>query len=125
MLKAYTLHRPEEGYCQAQAPIAAVLLMHMPAEVPRNFPYIEDIQYIDGDSLSVQNLKWGIHLKEPYFTVLFCPISLHDDPVDIFQVCYFSFRNLYFVFLYFSRMHFGFLCRFVRSTSQDTTAQGW
>lgn len=34
VLKAYTLYRPEEGYCQAQAPIAAVLLMHMPAEVP-------------------------------------------------------------------------------------------
>lgn len=33
VLKAYTLYRPEEGYCQAQAPIAAVLLMHMPAEV--------------------------------------------------------------------------------------------
>ncbi|XP_038869319.1 TBC1 domain family member 10A-like [Salvelinus namaycush] len=32
ILKAYTLYRPEEGYCQAQAPIAAVLLMHMPAE---------------------------------------------------------------------------------------------
>uniref|UniRef100_A0A8C8RE29 Rab-GAP TBC domain-containing protein n=1 Tax=Pelusios castaneus TaxID=367368 RepID=A0A8C8RE29_9SAUR len=32
VLKAYTLYRPEEGYCQAQAPIAAVLLMHMPAE---------------------------------------------------------------------------------------------
>ncbi|XP_077594148.1 TBC1 domain family member 10A-like [Stigmatopora nigra] len=32
VLKAYTLHRPEEGYCQAQAPIAALLLMHMPAE---------------------------------------------------------------------------------------------
>ncbi|XP_029024827.1 TBC1 domain family member 10A-like [Betta splendens] len=32
ILKAYTLHRPEEGYCQAQAPIAALLLMHMPAE---------------------------------------------------------------------------------------------
>lgn len=32
VLKAYTIHRPEEGYCQAQAPIAAVLLMHMPAE---------------------------------------------------------------------------------------------
>ncbi|KAJ3605697.1 hypothetical protein NHX12_027741 [Muraenolepis orangiensis] len=32
VLKAYTLHHPEEGYCQAQAPIAAVLLMHMPAE---------------------------------------------------------------------------------------------
>ena len=33
VLKAYTLHRPDEVYCQAQAPIAAVLLMHMPAEV--------------------------------------------------------------------------------------------
>lgn len=32
VLKNYTLHRPEEGYCQAQAPLAAVLLMHMPAE---------------------------------------------------------------------------------------------
>lgn len=32
VLKAYTLHRPEEGYCQAQAPIAALFLMHMPAE---------------------------------------------------------------------------------------------
>ncbi|XP_068096587.1 TBC1 domain family member 10A [Hyperolius riggenbachi] len=32
VLKAYTLYRPDEGYCQAQAPVAAVLLMHMPAE---------------------------------------------------------------------------------------------
>lgn len=38
VLKAYTLYRPEEGYCQAQAPIAAVLLMHMPAEVLYTFP---------------------------------------------------------------------------------------
>lgn len=38
VLKAYTLHRPEEGYCQAQAPIAAVLLMHMPAEVSPRIP---------------------------------------------------------------------------------------
>lgn len=37
VLKAYTLYRPEEGYCQAQAPIAAVLLMHMPAEVLNAF----------------------------------------------------------------------------------------
>ncbi|KAJ8312852.1 hypothetical protein KUTeg_010225 [Tegillarca granosa] len=29
---AYTIHNPHEGYCQAQGPIAAVLLMHMPAE---------------------------------------------------------------------------------------------
>ncbi|XP_069634095.1 TBC1 domain family member 10B-like, partial [Haliaeetus albicilla] len=32
ILKAYTVYRPQEGYCQAQAPVAAVLLMHMPAE---------------------------------------------------------------------------------------------
>ncbi|XP_060679523.1 TBC1 domain family member 10B-like [Hemiscyllium ocellatum] len=32
ILKAYTVYRPEEGYCQAQGPIAALLLMHMPAE---------------------------------------------------------------------------------------------
>lgn len=39
VLKAYTLYRPEEGYCQAQAPIAAVLLMHMPAEVGATHPW--------------------------------------------------------------------------------------
>ncbi|XP_038261761.1 carabin isoform X2 [Dermochelys coriacea] len=32
LLKAYTVYRPREGYCQAQGPVAAVLLMHMPAE---------------------------------------------------------------------------------------------
>ena len=32
VLKAYTIHNPIDGYCQAQAPIAAILLMHMPAE---------------------------------------------------------------------------------------------
>ncbi|XP_059500032.1 TBC1 domain family member 10A-like [Stegostoma tigrinum] len=32
ILKAYSVYKPEEGYCQAQGPIAAVLLMHMPAE---------------------------------------------------------------------------------------------
>ena len=32
ILKAYTIHNPAEGYCQAQAPVAAILLMHMPAE---------------------------------------------------------------------------------------------
>uniref|UniRef100_UPI00398E5E9D TBC1 domain family member 10A-like n=1 Tax=Pristiophorus japonicus TaxID=55135 RepID=UPI00398E5E9D len=32
ILKAYTVYKPEEGYCQAQGPLAAVLLMQMPAE---------------------------------------------------------------------------------------------
>jgi hypothetical protein len=30
VLKAYALTHPAEGYCQAQAPVAATLLMHMP-----------------------------------------------------------------------------------------------
>lgn len=33
VLKAYTQFRPDEGYCQAQGPVAAVLLMNMPLEV--------------------------------------------------------------------------------------------
>lgn len=32
VLKAYTLYRPDQGYCQAQGPVAAVLLMHLPPE---------------------------------------------------------------------------------------------
>lgn len=36
VLKAFTQYQPEEGYCQAQGPVAAVLLMNMPAEVAIN-----------------------------------------------------------------------------------------
>lgn len=32
VLKAYSVLNPEDGYCQAHAPIAALFLMHMPAE---------------------------------------------------------------------------------------------
>ena len=32
VLRAYAVHNREVGYCQAQGPIAAVLLMHMPEE---------------------------------------------------------------------------------------------
>ncbi|OQR76330.1 TBC1 domain family member 10A-like [Tropilaelaps mercedesae] len=32
LLKAYSILRPEVGYCQAQAPVASLLLMHMPTE---------------------------------------------------------------------------------------------
>lgn len=32
VLKAFAIYKPKMGYCQAQAPIAAVFLMHMPAE---------------------------------------------------------------------------------------------
>ena len=33
ILHAYAIYNPRDGYCQAHGPIAAVLLMHMPAEV--------------------------------------------------------------------------------------------
>lgn len=39
VLKAYTLYRPEQGYCQAQGPVAAVLLMHLPPEVSALSPW--------------------------------------------------------------------------------------
>jgi TBC1 domain family member 10 len=32
LLKAYTILYPVEGYCQAQAPVACILLMHMPVQ---------------------------------------------------------------------------------------------
>ncbi|RWS01704.1 TBC1 domain family member 10A-like protein [Dinothrombium tinctorium] len=32
ILKAFSIIKPEIGYCQGQAPLASVLLMHMPAE---------------------------------------------------------------------------------------------
>lgn len=32
VLKAYSILNSSVGYCQAQAPLAAFLLMHMPAE---------------------------------------------------------------------------------------------
>lgn len=38
VLKAYTLYRPEQGYCQAQGPVAAVLLMYLPPEVSELSP---------------------------------------------------------------------------------------
>lgn len=41
VLKAYTLYRPEQGYCQAQGPVAAVLLMYLPPEVSTLNPATE------------------------------------------------------------------------------------
>lgn len=32
VLKSFSILNPDVGYCQAQAPLAAFLLMHMPAE---------------------------------------------------------------------------------------------
>ena len=32
VLRAYSLHNTKDGFCQAQAPVAALLLMNMPEE---------------------------------------------------------------------------------------------
>ena len=45
VLKAYTQYQPEEGYCQAQGPVAAVLLMNMPAEVAINNTVYTSVQH--------------------------------------------------------------------------------
>ncbi|CAJ0598817.1 unnamed protein product [Cylicocyclus nassatus] len=69
LLKAWTVLHPEEGYCQGQAPVASVLLMHMPLKdafycfvqichryLPDYYsPGLEAVQ-VDGDIL-VQLLK--------------------------------------------------------------------
>ncbi|PAV60472.1 hypothetical protein WR25_10597 [Diploscapter pachys] len=65
LLKAWTVLHPEEGYCQGQAPVASVLLMHMPLRdafycfvqichkyLPGYYsPGLENLQ-IDGDILN-------------------------------------------------------------------------
>ncbi|KAE9418966.1 hypothetical protein Angca_008139 [Angiostrongylus cantonensis] len=69
LLKAWTVLHPEEGYCQGQAPVASVLLMHMPlrdafycfVQICHRYltdyysPGLEAVQ-VDGDIL-VQLLK--------------------------------------------------------------------
>lgn len=53
VLKAYSLYRPDEGYCQAQAPIAAVLLMHMPAEVNTNTQATDPVLHVIHACISI------------------------------------------------------------------------
>lgn len=97
MLKAYTVHRPEEGYCQAQAPIAAVLLMHMPAEVNSQFPVTFPL---------LSN-----HTQFRLDTDCYPGVCTMFQSVFLSSLC--------------PRMRSGSLYRFVRSTFLDTTAQGW
>ncbi|KAL3270938.1 hypothetical protein HHI36_021443 [Cryptolaemus montrouzieri] len=81
VLKAYTIQNPKIGYCQAQAPVAAFLLMHMPAEqafwclVSVSDKYLENyyspsMEVIQRDALILQGLLKKVcrpaykHLKE-------------------------------------------------------------
>ncbi|KAL3270939.1 hypothetical protein HHI36_021444 [Cryptolaemus montrouzieri] len=67
VLKAYTIQNPKIGYCQAQAPVAAFLLMHMPAEqafwclISVSDKYLENyyspsVEVIQRDALILQGL---------------------------------------------------------------------
>jgi hypothetical protein len=88
VLKAYTVQNPKIGYCQAQAPVAAFLLMHMPAVqafwclVSISDKYLEDyyspsMEVVQRDGLILQGLLKKVcpaaykHLKkvnaEPMF----------------------------------------------------------
>jgi len=76
VLKAYSVLHPTDGYCQAQAPIAALLLMNMPGEwafwclvsicdkyIPGYYsPGMEAIQ-LDGDILNglLKKVAPGVH----------------------------------------------------------------
>lgn len=96
ILKAYTIYRPDEGYCQAQAPVAAVLLMHMPAEVSIRWSWLGR----DWEDLGLQ-WCWGSSLL---------PVS--QAPPS------------FLVLALLSKL-FGAWCRSVTSTSPVTTVQGW
>lgn len=73
VLKAYTIQNPDVGYSQAQAPVAAFLLMHMPAVeafwclVSISNKYLEDyyspdMQVVQRDGLILQGLlKKSVH----------------------------------------------------------------
>lgn len=114
VLKAYSLFRPDEGYCQAQAPIAAVLLMHMPAEVNTHRPAVLS------RSIDVVRIyhSLNVHIRRVSTLrvwtyggwVAKCPIFVH---------------LLHFVSFLWPRMPSGFWSRSVRSTCRVTTAQGW
>lgn len=96
ILKAYTIYRPDEGYCQAQAPVAAVLLMHMPAEVSIPWSW-------EGRAREDLGLQ-----RQPGSTLL--PGSQAPSlPLALALLSKLS----------------GAWCRSVTSTSPATTAQGW
>ncbi|KAK0149419.1 TBC1 domain family member 10A [Merluccius polli] len=66
VLKAYTQYQPDEGYCQAQGPVAAVLLMNMPAE-----PYCGVaellVSYLTSCDLRIQEAFWClVQISEQY-----------------------------------------------------------
>lgn len=95
ILKAYTIYRPDEGYCQAQAPVAAVLLMHMPAEVSMLWSWLGR----DWESLGIQWWRGS------------SPLFLRSHPS--------------FLVLVLLSKPFGAWCRSATSTSLVTTVQGW
>jgi hypothetical protein len=76
VLSAYAVHNREVGYCQAQGPIAAVLLMHMPEEdsfwmlVRISDSYLKS--YFTPGLEKVFNFTFIFGFYSNYFTNFFC-----------------------------------------------------
>jgi len=68
VLHAYAVYKPEDGYCQAQAPVAAVILMHMPAEEAFWCLVAVMTRYIDGYySPGLTSVQMDCHVLQGLF----------------------------------------------------------
>lgn len=77
VLKSYTQYKPEDGYCQAQGPVAAVLLMNMPAEVTKQAA--ETAFTVEPDSglcfVTMQEAFWClVQISEQYLPGYYSPL---------------------------------------------------
>lgn len=64
VLKAHSILNSQDGYCQAQAPIASILLMHMPAEDGEFISdYIKNYEFTKNEYIC-SFLVLGRHLRQ-------------------------------------------------------------
>lgn len=70
LLKAYSILNPTTGYCQAQAPIAAFLLMHLPGEF--SWCAFREKIYVT-NNFGEKILPWFLEL--PVIYLFYCGIS--------------------------------------------------
>ncbi|XP_072387577.1 TBC1 domain family member whacked isoform X2 [Diabrotica undecimpunctata] len=111
VLKAYTVHFPDIGYCQAQAPVAAFLLMHMPSVqafwclVSISNKYLEDYY-----SPSMDVVKRDGLILEGLLKKVCPPVYRHLKKVNAEPMFYCT---------------EWFLCAFTRTLPWDTLLRVW
>lgn len=71
VLHAYVAYNPEDGYCQGQAPVAAVLLMHMPAKVEENMLCFRGVHLLIGPLEKEMLFLFGSFFF--FLSKFFCP----------------------------------------------------